>query len=42
VRRTYAAVRKVAKALDGDRPFTADIEQVASGLRAGAFDPEAA
>ena len=42
VRRTYAAVRKVAAALDGDRPFTADIEQVANGLRAGAFDPAAA
>jgi len=42
VRRTYAAVRKVAAALDGDRPFTADIEQITSGLRAGAFDPEAA
>src|SRR5213595_3226870 len=41
VRRTYAAVRKVAKALDGDRPFTDDIEQISSGVRAGAFDPEA-
>src|SRR5436189_1234935 len=41
VRRTYAAVRKVAKALDGDRPLTDDIEQITSGLRAGAFDPEA-
>src|SRR5216110_928635 len=41
VRRTYAAVRKVAKALDGDRPFTDDIEQITSGVRAGAFDPEA-
>ena len=42
VGRTYAAVRKVAAPLNGDRPFTADIEQVASGLRIGAFDPEAA
>jgi len=41
VRRTYAAVRKVAEALDGDRPFTDDIEQITSGVRAGAFDPEA-
>src|SRR5467141_5457841 len=42
VGRTYAAVRKVAARLDGDRPFTADIEQIASGVRVGAFDPEAA
>src|SRR5438046_46894 len=42
VRRTYAGVRKVAEALDGDRPFTDDIEQITSGVRAGAFDPEAA
>src|SRR2546427_774806 len=41
VRRTYAGVRKVAEALDGDRPFTDDIEQITSGVRAGAFDPEA-
>src|SRR6266704_1341641 len=41
VRRTYAAVRKVAEALDGDRPFTDDIEQVAAGIREGHFDPEA-
>src|SRR5204862_517237 len=39
VRRTYAGVRKVAEALDGDRPFTDDIEQITSGVRAGAFDP---
>jgi histidine ammonia-lyase len=42
VGRTYAAVRKVAAPLDGDRPFTADIEQIANGVRVGAFDPEAA
>jgi len=41
VGRTYASVRAVAAALDGDRPFTTDIEQIASGVRAGAFDPEA-
>src|SRR6266566_4368328 len=41
VRRTYAAVRRVAAALDGDRPFTDDIEQVAAGIREGHFDPEA-
>src|SRR5207247_1673059 len=34
VRRTYAGVRKVAEALDGDRPFTDDIEQITSGVRA--------
>jgi len=28
-------------ALDGDRPFTADIERIAEGIRAGTFDPEA-
>src|SRR5437660_3278684 len=42
VARTYAAVRRAVKALDGDRPFTDDIEQITSGVRAGAFDPEAA
>src|SRR5881628_1243619 len=42
VARTYAAVRKVAEALDGDRPFTDDIERITSGVRAGAFDPEGA
>src|SRR6266480_188356 len=42
VRRTYAAVRRVAEALDGDRPFADDIEQITGGVRAGAFDPEAA
>lgn len=40
VARTYAAVRGVVPALDGDRPFTDDIERVASGVRTGAFDPE--
>jgi len=41
VARTYAAVRAAVPALDGDRPFTADIERIAEGVRAGAFDPEA-
>src|SRR5437773_818139 len=40
VARTYAAVRAVAAALDGDRPLTADIELVAAGIREGQFDPE--
>jgi histidine ammonia-lyase len=42
VQRVYAAVRGVVPALDGDRPFTADIERLASGVRAGTFDPEVA
>src|SRR2546423_1306694 len=41
VGRTYAAVRAVVPALDGDRPFTEDIERVAVGIREGKFDPEA-
>ena len=41
VARTYAALRREAAALDGDRPLTADIERVAVGIRAGQFDPEA-
>jgi histidine ammonia-lyase len=40
VRRAYEAVRALAAALDGDRPFTADIERLASAVRAGAFDAE--
>jgi len=40
VARTYEAVRARAAALDGDRPFQADIERVAAELRAGAFEPE--
>ena len=39
VARTYAAVRALAAALDGDRPFQADIERVASAIRTGRFDP---
>jgi len=40
VARLHAAVRTQAAALTGDRPFTADIERVAQGIRAGAFEPE--
>ncbi len=32
---TYAAVRRDVPPLDGDRPFTADIERVAAGIRGG-------
>ncbi|HKW40113.1 MAG TPA: histidine ammonia-lyase [Gemmatimonadales bacterium] len=39
VQRVYDAVRAVVPALDGDRPFTTDIERLASGVRAGTFDP---
>ncbi len=42
VARTYAALRREVSALDGDRPFTGDIERIAAGIRAGKFDPEAA
>ena len=42
VGRLHAAVRALAAALTGDRPFTADIERVAQGIRAGTFEPEAA
>jgi len=42
VARTFEAVRAVVPALDGDRPFTADIERVAAGIREGQFDPEGA
>jgi histidine ammonia-lyase len=41
VARVYAAVRRDVPALDGDRSFTADIERIATGIRAGEFDPEA-
>lgn len=40
VERLYAAVRRDAAALAGDRPFTRDIERVAAGVREGRFDPE--
>jgi histidine ammonia-lyase len=39
VARTYSQIRKEVTALDGDRPFHQDIERVASGIRAGRFDP---
>jgi histidine ammonia-lyase len=42
VARTHAAVRRDVPALEGDRPFTADIERVATGIRQGKFDPEEA
>src|SRR5213596_1904108 len=41
VARLHAAVRRAVKPLDGDRPFTADIERVATGIRDGKFDPGA-
>jgi histidine ammonia-lyase len=40
VGRTYAAVRREAAPLAGDRPFSADIERVAGGIREGKFEPE--
>jgi histidine ammonia-lyase len=40
VARGYAAVRREAAPLAGDRPFSADIERVAAGIREGKFDPE--
>jgi histidine ammonia-lyase len=40
VGRLHAAVRAKAAALTGDRPFTADIERIAEGIRAGTFEPE--
>jgi len=40
--RVYAAVRREVPPLDGDRPFTADIERIAAGIRARKFDPGAA
>ena len=40
VARLHAAVRRAAAALTGDRPFTADIERIATGIRAGTFEPE--
>src|SRR5213083_1834690 len=42
VARMHAAVRREVAALDGDRPLTADIERIASGVRVGRFDPETA
>ncbi len=39
VARVYAAVRKDSAALTADRPLTADIERVATGIRAGRFAP---
>jgi histidine ammonia-lyase len=39
VAKTYAAIRSLVPALDGDRPFQADIEGVTTAIRAGTFDP---
>ncbi|HYT84375.1 MAG TPA: histidine ammonia-lyase [Gemmatimonadales bacterium] len=39
VARSYAAVRREAAPLAGDRPFSADIERVAGGIREGKFEP---
>ena len=41
VARLHAAVRREAAALSGDRPLTDDIERIATGIRGGAFEPEA-
>ncbi len=42
VARTYAAVRSLVAAADGDRPAGGDIERIASAVRARILDPEAA
>src|SRR5467141_4356985 len=39
VARLHTAVRREAAALTADRPLTADIEKVASGIREGKFTP---
>jgi histidine ammonia-lyase len=39
VARIHAAVRSKVAPLAGDRPFSADIERVASGIREGTFEP---
>jgi histidine ammonia-lyase len=39
VARVYAAVRRAVAPLEGDRPLSADIENIAAGIRAGTFDP---
>ena len=41
VARTHAALRQDVSPLAGDRPLTADIERIATGVREGKFDPEA-
>lgn len=40
VRRVYAAVRREAPPLDGDRPLSGEIERITVGIRAGRYDPE--
>ncbi len=42
VARLHAAVRREAAPLTGDRPLTADIERIATAIREGKFEPEAA
>ncbi len=42
VARLHAAVRGEAAPLTGDRPLTADIERIATAIRDGKFEPEAA
>jgi len=42
VARLHAAVRREAASLTGDRPLTADIERIATAIREGKFEPEAA
>ncbi len=41
VAQVYAAIRRLAEPLGADRPMGAEIERVAAGLTAGAFDPGA-
>jgi histidine ammonia-lyase len=41
VAQVYAAIRRMAEPLTADRPMGAEIERVAAGLTAGAFDPGA-
>ena len=41
VAQVYAAIRRLAEPLAADRPMGAEIERVAAGLTAGAFDPGA-
>jgi histidine ammonia-lyase len=35
----YAALRREVPALDRDRPMSDEIERIATGVRAGRFDP---
>jgi histidine ammonia-lyase len=42
VERAFGVLRRESAALTGDRPLTEDIERVATAIRTGRFDPEAA